>query len=194
MHSCIPTIPGAPSSQSAVSHSTLSEIRDQTRASRAPSWRPYVKLGACLKWSTGRVREEGGHGMSTEDSRATKSVLLVVEDNSEDLKMIAHELGKRYGEDYQDVCESSTMAGIKRLRECKAAGGDVALVLADWWVPQMTGAEFLATSTRAPSGCCSYRRGTAQQESPFCGRQRSGRSTTTWSSHGVCPTRRSIGS
>ena len=30
------------------------------------------------------------------------------------------------------------------MRECEAAGEDVALVLADQWVPQMTGAEFLA--------------------------------------------------
>ena len=33
---------------------------------------------------------------------------------------------------------------MRRLRECEAAGEDVALVLADQWVPQMTGAEFLA--------------------------------------------------
>jgi thioredoxin reductase (NADPH) len=71
-------------------------------------------------------------------------VLLVVEDNPEDLELIAHELLKRYGEDYHVVWESSTEAGMKRLRECEAAGEDVALVLADQWVPQMTGAEFLA--------------------------------------------------
>jgi thioredoxin reductase (NADPH) len=78
------------------------------------------------------------------DSGASKPVLLVVEDNPEDLELIAHELLKRYGEDYHVVWESSTEAGMKRLRECEAAGEDVALVLADQWVPQMTGAEFLA--------------------------------------------------
>ncbi len=82
--------------------------------------------------------------MSGGDSGASKPVLLVVEDNPEDLELIAHELLKRYGEDYRVVWESSTEAGMKRLRECEAAGEDVALVLADQWVPQMTGAEFLA--------------------------------------------------
>ncbi|HEU4846929.1 MAG TPA: FAD-dependent oxidoreductase [Rubrobacteraceae bacterium] len=82
--------------------------------------------------------------MSGGDSGASKPVLLVVEDNPEDLELIAHELLKRYGEDYHVVWESSTEAGMKRLRECEAAGEDVALVLADQWVPQMTGAEFLA--------------------------------------------------
>ena len=54
--------------------------------------------------------------MSTEDLGATKPVLLVVEDNPEDLEQIARELRKRYGEDYQIVCESSTEAGMRRLR------------------------------------------------------------------------------
>ena len=82
--------------------------------------------------------------MSVEEPRTTKPVLLVVEDNPEDLEKIAGALGKRYGEDYRVVCEGSTEAGMGRLREFEAAGEDVALVLADQWVPKMTGAEFLA--------------------------------------------------
>jgi thioredoxin reductase (NADPH) len=90
--------------------------------------------------------------MSTEDLGATKPVLLVVEDNPEDLEQIARELRKRYGEDYHVVCESSTEAGMRRLRECEAAGEDVAVVLADQWVPQMTGAEFLARARHVYPG------------------------------------------
>jgi thioredoxin reductase (NADPH) len=82
--------------------------------------------------------------VSIEEPRTTKPVLLLVEDNPEDLAKIAGELGKRYGEDYRVVCEGSTEAGMGRLREFEAAGEDVALVLADQWVPKMTGAEFLA--------------------------------------------------
>ena len=74
----------------------------------------------------------------------TRPVLLVVEDNPDDPEMIARELRKRYGEDYRIACEGSTEAGLRRLRECEAAGKDVALVLADQWMPQMTGSEFLA--------------------------------------------------
>jgi thioredoxin reductase (NADPH) len=91
-----------------------------------------------------RVHKEGGNAVSVEEPGTTKPVLLVVEDNPEDLGTIARELGKRYGEDYRVVCESSTEAGMGRLRELEAAGEDVAIVLADQWVPKMTGAEFLA--------------------------------------------------
>ena len=84
--------------------------------------------------------------MSVEEPRTTKPVLLVVEDNPEDLAKIAGELGKRYGEDYRVVCEGSTEAGMGRLQEFEAADEDVALVLADQWVPNMTGAEFLASA------------------------------------------------
>jgi thioredoxin reductase (NADPH) len=82
-----------------------------------------------------------------EEPDANKPVLLIVEDNPEDLERIERELRKRYGEDYRVVCESSTGAGMRRLRECEVASEDVALILADQWVPQMTGAEFL-TRTR----------------------------------------------
>jgi thioredoxin reductase (NADPH) len=77
------------------------------------------------------VREEGGGDVSVEESGPAKPVLLAVDDNTEDLENIARELLKRYGEDYRVVCESSTEAGMSRLRECEAAGEDVALVLAD---------------------------------------------------------------
>jgi len=82
--------------------------------------------------------------VSVEEPDTNKPVLLVVEDNPEDLDRIARELGKRYGADYRVVCESSTEAGMRKLRECEAADEDVALVLADQWVQKMTGAEFLA--------------------------------------------------
>ena len=82
--------------------------------------------------------------MSVQEPDMDKPVLLIVEHNPENLERIERELRKRYGEDYRVVCESSTEGGMRRLRECEAAGEDVALVLADQWVPQMTGAEFLA--------------------------------------------------
>jgi len=91
-----------------------------------------------------RVRKEGGSDVRVEEPDMNKPVLLIVEDNPEDLERIERELRKRYGEDYRVVCESSTEAGMRRLHECEAAGEDVALVLVDQWVPQMTGAEFLA--------------------------------------------------
>jgi thioredoxin reductase (NADPH) len=90
------------------------------------------------------VSKGGGGEVNDQGAEPSKPVLLVVEDSPEEHQRIARELRKRYSEDYQVVCESSTEAGIRRLREFEAAGEDVALVLADQWVPQMTGAEFLA--------------------------------------------------
>ena len=86
--------------------------------------------------------------MSVEEPGTTKPVLLVVEDNPEDLVKIARELGKRYGEDYRVVCESSTEAGMARLRELEAKGEEVAIAIADQWVPKMKGAEFLAQARK----------------------------------------------
>jgi thioredoxin reductase (NADPH) len=74
----------------------------------------------------------------------TKPVLVAVEDDDDDLERISRELLKRYGEDYRIVCETSAERGLERLRELKAAGEDVVLVLADQWLPGASGTEFLA--------------------------------------------------
>ena len=87
-------------------------------------------------------------------------MLLVVEDKPEDLDLIAHEL-VRYGEDYHVVCESSTEAGMKRLREARRRGR--ALRARRPVGAQMTGAEFLARARDVyPTPSCSYRRATAR--------------------------------
>jgi thioredoxin reductase (NADPH) len=90
------------------------------------------------------MRKEGVREVNLQGTDTAKPVVLVVEDNPHDPEMIARELDKRYGEDYRIVREGSTEAGLRRLRECEAAGDDVALVLADQWMPRMTGTEFLA--------------------------------------------------
>ena len=66
--------------------------------------------------------------MNFQGTDPTKPVLLVVEDNPDDPEMIARELRKRYGADYRIACEGSMEAGMRRLRECEAAGEEVALV------------------------------------------------------------------
>ena len=76
-------------------------------------------------------------------SRASRPVLLAVDDEPEARRGIARELRQRYGDDYRVVCEGSAEAGLRRLWEFEAAGDDVALVLADQWMPWMTGTEFL---------------------------------------------------
>jgi thioredoxin reductase (NADPH) len=61
---------------------------------------------------------------------------------------IERELRKRYGEDYRVVCEGSGEAAMRRLQELEAAGEEVALVLADQWMPGTSGMEFLACARR----------------------------------------------
>jgi thioredoxin reductase (NADPH) len=77
------------------------------------------------------------------EARATRPVVLAVDDQVKDLREISRELHKRYGEDYRVVCERSPEAALGRLRELDEAGEEVALVLADQWMAQMDGPDFL---------------------------------------------------
>src|ERR671916_2888833 len=71
-------------------------------------------------------------------------MLVAVDSGSLSFRRIEYELKKRYGEDYRVVAVPSSKWGIKRLGEFKAAGEEVALVLADQWMPDMSGTEFVA--------------------------------------------------
>jgi len=77
------------------------------------------------------------------EARATRPVVLAVDDRVTDLREISRELHKRYGEDYRVVCERSPEAALGRLRKLEQAGEEVALVLADQWMAQMDGPDFL---------------------------------------------------
>ena len=91
--------------------------------------------------------DEGKNFTSMEESATPEPVLLVVDDDPNPLGRIEHELRQRYGSYYSVACEDSPEAGMRTLRELRAAGEDVAVVLADQWMPGMTGVEFL-THTR----------------------------------------------
>jgi thioredoxin reductase (NADPH) len=91
--------------------------------------------------------DEGKNFTSMEESSTPEPVLLAVDDDPNALGRIEHELRQRYGSYYRVACEDSPEAGMRTLRELRAAGEDVAVVLADQWMPGMTGVEFL-THTR----------------------------------------------
>ena len=82
--------------------------------------------------------------MSPGESPTPKPVLVAVDDDLDALGKITHELNDRYGTYYRVVCEGSPEAGMRVLRRLKEAGEEVAVVLADQWMPGMTGTEFLA--------------------------------------------------
>ena len=87
-----------------------------------------------------------------------KAAILVVEDESEARAMIRGELERRYGSDYHVTCQGSAVAALAKLERWRDEGKPVALVLADQWMPDLTGEEFLARAqascTRTPSAPC----------------------------------------
>jgi thioredoxin reductase (NADPH) len=82
-----------------------------------------------------------------EESSIPKPVLLAVDDDLIALAKIEHELRQRYDSYYHVACEDSPEVGMRTLQELSAAEKEVAVVLADQWMPGMTGVEFL-THTR----------------------------------------------
>jgi thioredoxin reductase (NADPH) len=87
----------------------------------------------------------------------SRPVLMAVDDDPVALGMLKRELGKRYGVNYRVICEANAEAGLQALEQIGAAGGQVTLVLADQWMPAMTGAAFLARAHRLhppPNGGC----------------------------------------
>jgi thioredoxin reductase (NADPH) len=77
-----------------------------------------------------------------------RPVLLAVDDEPAALSTIEGELRKRYGADYEVICEGSAAAALGALEQVRSRGGKVALVLADLWMPDMTGIELLTKAHR----------------------------------------------
>jgi thioredoxin reductase (NADPH) len=73
-----------------------------------------------------------------------KPRVLVVEDEREVRARIRGELERRYGADYRVRCVGSATDALARLEGWREAGDPVALVLADQWMPDMLGEDFLA--------------------------------------------------
>jgi thioredoxin reductase (NADPH) len=73
-----------------------------------------------------------------------KPVLVVVDDDDASREALARELGSRYGAHYQVVSSGSPVAALARLEQLAAEDANVPLILADQWMPEMTGTEFLA--------------------------------------------------
>jgi thioredoxin reductase (NADPH) len=76
--------------------------------------------------------------------RVTRPVLLAVDDEAAAVALVGAELRKRYGADYRVVCEQSARAALRALEAARDSGEQVALLLADLTMPEMTGLEFLS--------------------------------------------------
>ena len=75
-----------------------------------------------------------------------KTVLLVVDDDAASLGLVESELSRRYGDDYDVVSHASARSAVEDLHRLKDDGRSVAVLLADLWMPSMTGIDFLAAA------------------------------------------------
>jgi thioredoxin reductase (NADPH) len=73
----------------------------------------------------------------------SKPVLLTVDDDPGVSRAVARDLRRRYGQDYRVVRAESGAQALEALREIKLRGDLVAVLLADYRMPEMSGLEFL---------------------------------------------------
>jgi thioredoxin reductase (NADPH) len=83
-----------------------------------------------------------------------KPVLLAIDSDATALKLIAGELGRRYGNDYRVVCGRSPTDALAQLREMQKSREEVALVLADHRTEtdELTGSRLLAEARELHPG------------------------------------------
>ncbi|HET6733656.1 FAD-dependent oxidoreductase [Mycobacterium sp.] len=81
--------------------------------------------------------------MSAPVSQARKPVILTVDDDPAVSRAVARDLRRHYGENYRIVRAESGPDALETLAELKLRGDTVAVFVADYRMPQMSGIEFL---------------------------------------------------
>ncbi len=74
---------------------------------------------------------------------ATRTAILTVDDDPGVSRAVARDLRRRYGERHRVVRAESGQSALDTLRQMKLRGDSVAVILADYRMPQMNGIEFL---------------------------------------------------
>jgi thioredoxin reductase (NADPH) len=69
--------------------------------------------------------------------------ILIIDDEPPALTAMIDALARRFGGDYQVVSHLQVGTALAELERIKEDGNRVALIIADQWMPEMTGAEFL---------------------------------------------------
>ena len=72
-----------------------------------------------------------------------RATIMTVDDDPGVSRAVARDLRRRYGETYRIVRAESGDQGLEALREIRLRGEQVAVILADYRMPQMNGIEFL---------------------------------------------------
>src|SRR4030081_3422934 len=74
---------------------------------------------------------------------ATRTAMVTVDDDPGVSRAVARDLRRGYGENYRTVRAESGPSALDALRQMKLRGDSVAVILADYRMPQMNGVEFL---------------------------------------------------
>ncbi len=73
----------------------------------------------------------------------SRPVIMAVDDEPVELAALLDALARRFGADYRVVSHLSAEAALEDLARMKEEGEPVALVIADQWMPEMTGLDLL---------------------------------------------------
>jgi thioredoxin reductase (NADPH) len=77
---------------------------------------------------------------------ALRAAIVTVDDDPSVSRAVARDLRRRFGADYRIVRAESGPAALDALREMKLRGDQVAVILADYRMPEMSGIEFLESA------------------------------------------------
>ena len=83
---------------------------------------------------------------------APRTAIVTVDDDPGVSRAVARDLRRRYGERYRIVRAESGAEALDALRQLKLRGDLVAVILADYRMPQMNGIEFLEQRDGRVSG------------------------------------------
>jgi thioredoxin reductase (NADPH) len=79
----------------------------------------------------------------TEQAVGPRMAILTVDDDPAVSRAVARDLRRRYGEQYRIVRAESPSAGLDALRQMKLRGDLVAVIVADYRMPEQNGIDFL---------------------------------------------------
>lgn len=74
----------------------------------------------------------------------SRPVIFVVDDTPADLTAMRDALSRRFGADYEVMVAARPLAALEMLARLRDQGRQVALVIADLWMPEVTGPELLS--------------------------------------------------
>ena len=124
-----------------------SATRWSRRSSPARTGGGATRTSSASWWPTSRrTRTRDRARPSPRPDRPDRPVLLTVDDDPSVSRAVARDLRRQYGEHHRVVRASSGAEALEALRELKLRGEQVAVLLADYRMPEMSGIEFLESA------------------------------------------------